>query len=179
MLFDYNTRLASPTYLGNLKELLGDLDDLAQRLDVVNSLIHGLGVVGTSSIQDVLLLLDLSISPGVVERAEVFEGAVEDAEKTECGNGLLVHDVELVTDSGDGDTGSSGEDRGLGNDRVSRKGINNGLSLGLGVLGWDIGVEPSRCEGRECGSVAGNKDGPGTSGAWGQWGSIDELSRER
>lgn len=123
-------------------------------------------MVGTSSIQDILLLLNLSISPGIVDWTEVLEGAVEDAEETESGDGFLVHDIELVADGRDRETGTGGEDGGLGNERVSGEGIDDGLSLGLGVLRGDVGIEPSRRDGSDCGSIACNEDGPGASGAW-------------
>lgn len=152
-------------YLGNLEELLGDLYNLTEGLDVLDSLSDGLGVVGTSSIQDILLLLDLSISPGIVDWTEVLEGAVEDAEETEGGDGFLVHHIELIADGRDGETSTGGEDGGLGNERVSGEGIDDGLSFGLGVLRGDIGVEPSRREGSDRGSIACNEGGPGASGA--------------
>ena len=131
-------------YLGNSEELLGELNNAGQLLDVLHTLLDGVGVVGTGSVQDVLVLLDLTLSPLTVSRATVLGNGSEDAEKTESSNGFLVHNIELVADGSDGDTGSGREDGGLGDQGVAGKSIDDGLSLLLGVLGGDAGVRARR-----------------------------------
>ena len=106
-------------------------------------------MVGTGSVQDVLLLLDLALSPFPVGRTSVLGDGSENAEKTEGGNGFLVQNVELVADGGNRETGSGGKDGGLGNQRVARQRVEDRLGLLLGVLGRDVGVETG---GREVGS---------------------------
>lgn len=111
-------------------------------------MLDSVGVVGTGSVQDVLLLLDLALSPFPVGRTSVLGDGSENAEKTEGGNGFLVQDVELVADGGDGDTGSGGKDGSLGNQGVARKRVEDRLSFLLGVL-RDVG---GRAGGRNVGS---------------------------
>lgn len=101
-------------------------------------------MVSTGGVQDVLVLLDLTLSPLAVHGTTVLRSGSEDAEKTESSHGFLVHDVEFVADGGDRDTGSGGKEGGLGDQRVSGHSIKDGLGLLLGVLGGDVGVEASR-----------------------------------
>lgn len=126
-------------YLGNSEELLGDLNNTSKLLDVVHTRLDSVGVVGTGSVQDILVLLDLALSPLTVHGTTVLSSGGENAEKTESSNGFLVHDIELIADSGNGETGSGGEGSGLGDQGVAGEGIENRLSLLLGVLGRDVG----------------------------------------
>lgn len=96
-------------------------------------------MVGTSRVEDILLLLDLALSPLLVHGTTELGDGGEDAEQTEGDDGFLVHDVELVADGRDGETGASGEDGGLGDERVAGKRVEDGLGLLLGVLSWDAG----------------------------------------
>jgi hypothetical protein len=125
-------------YLGNSEELLGDLNNAGQLLDVLHALLNGVGVVGTGGVQDILVLLDLTLSPLLVSRTTVLGNSGENAEQTEGSNGFLVHHVELVADSGDGKTGGSGEDGGLGDQRAAGESIEDRLSLLLGVFGRNV-----------------------------------------
>jgi hypothetical protein len=78
------------SHLGNLEELLGDINNSVQLLNIVNALLDGVGVVGTRSVQDVLVLLNLAIGPLLVYGTAVLSNSGEDAEQTESGNGFLV-----------------------------------------------------------------------------------------
>jgi len=86
------------SHLGNLKELLGDIDNPAQLLDIVNALLDGIGVVGTGSVQNVLVLLSLTIGPLLVQGTAILGDGGENAEQTESNNGFLVQHVEFVAD---------------------------------------------------------------------------------
>ena len=110
-------------YLGNSEELLGEVNNTRELLDVVNALLDSIGVVGTGSVQDVRVLLDLGISPLLVGRASVLGNSGENAEQTESSNGLLVHHVKLVADGSNGETGGSGEEGGLGDEGVAGNSI--------------------------------------------------------
>lgn len=138
-------------------------------LDVLDSLLNGVGVVCSSAVEDIFLLLDLGLGPLLVHGTGHLAYTSEDAEKTECGDGLLVEDVELIADSGDGETSTGGEDGGLGHQAVAWEGVNDGLGLGFGVLGGHIGRRPGRCEGG-CGrwDRSGRDDRADTGGAWDQ-----------
>ena len=96
-------------------------------------------MVGTGGIQDILVLLDLTLSPLAVCGTTVLSHSGEDGEQTESGDGLLVHHVKLVADSGDRDTGGSGEGGGLGDQGVTGDGIQDGLSLLCGILSGNVG----------------------------------------
>lgn len=152
-------------YLGNSEQLLGDVDNTGHLLDVVNALLDGAGVVGTGSVEDVLVLLHLALSPLAVGRATVLGHSGEDGEQTEGGDGLLVHHVELVGDGGDGQTGGGGQGGGLGNQRVTGDGVQDRLGLLLGVLGGDVGGRASRGQGRD-GRDTGGNGRPQPGGAW-------------
>lgn len=148
-------------YLGNSEQLLGELNNAGELLDVLHTLLNGVGVVGTGSVQDVLVLLNLTLSPLTVSRTTILGNGSEDAEKTESSNGFLVHNIELVADGSDGDTGSGREDGGLGDQRVAGEGIDDGLSLLLGVLGGNVGDRARRGQGGSDGSdVARGKGRP-------------------
>lgn len=88
------------TNLGNLEELLGDVNNTAKLLDIFNAGLDGVGVVGTSTVQDVLVLLRLTLSPLLVHGTTVLAQSSEDTEQTECDDGFLVQHVELVADRG-------------------------------------------------------------------------------
>lgn len=118
-------------------------------------------MVGTSSVQDVLVLLDLALGPLAVSGTTVLSNSGEDGQQTESGNGLLVHDVQLVTDGGDGQTGSGRQGSGLADQGVSGDRIEDGLSLLSGLLGGDIGNRARRGQiGSDCRDTMGGKDRP-------------------
>lgn len=101
----FNNSLIYPqsacTNLGNIEELLGDLDNTAKLLDILNAGLDGIGVVGTSRVQDILVLLGLTLSPLSVHGTTVHADSSEDTEQTESDDGFLVQHVKLVADSGD------------------------------------------------------------------------------
>jgi len=121
-------------------------------------------VVGTGSVQDVLVLLHLTLSPLAVSRATKLGNGGEDGKQTEGGDGLLVHHVELVADGGDGQTGGGGQGGGLGHQRVTGNGVQDGLSLLLGGLGGNIGGRTGRGQDRD-GRDAGSDGRPQPGGA--------------
>lgn len=86
---------------------------------------HGVGVVGPGSVQDVLVLLHLALGPLAVRWPTVLGHTRKDGQQTEGGDGLLVEDVQLVADGGDGQAGGGGEDGGLGDQGVARNSVEN------------------------------------------------------
>lgn len=128
-------------FLGNLEQVLGDLDDAAHLLDVLNAALDGLGVVGTGAVEDVLDLVVLRLGPLLVGRATVLDQTTPDGEQADGDDGLLVHDVVLAGDAVDGETGGGAQDGGLAEQAVSGEGIDETLGLLLGLLGGDIAVE--------------------------------------
>src|SRR5699024_190490 len=86
-------------------------------------------------------------------RATVLGNGSEGTENTEGGNGFLVEDIELVTDGGNGETGSCRKDGTLGNQGVTRQRVEDRLSLLLGLLARHVGVVTG---GREVGSDSSN-----------------------
>ena len=148
-------------YLGDRKELLGNVNNTGELVNVVHTLLNSVGVVVTGSVQDVLLLLDLLLSPFPVGRTTVLGNGSEDTENTEGGNGFLVKDIELVADGGNGETGSGGKDGTLGNQRVTRQRVEDRLSLLLGFLARHVGVVTgSREVGSDSSNVARGKGRP-------------------
>lgn len=126
-------------YLGDLEQALGDVNDAAHLLDAVDAGLDGLGVVGTGSVQDTGNLLVLALSPLAVHGASVLDDGTPNTQQAESDDGLLVDDIVLVAEGVDGQTGGGGQDGGLGHERVAGQGIQNRLSLLLGVLGGNIG----------------------------------------
>lgn len=126
-------------YLGNSEQLLGNLDNARHLGDVVNTLLNSVGVVGTGSVQDVLVLLDLTLGPLAVSGTTVLADCGEDRKQTESSDGLLVHDVQLVADGGDGQTGDGRQGGGLADQGVAGDGIQNRLRLLRGLLGGNVG----------------------------------------
>lgn len=102
------------TYLGDGKQLLGDVNDTTHLLDVLNAGLDGRGVVGTGSVQNVLDLVDLSFGPLLVHWSTVLSNGEEDAAQAESDDGLLVHDIVLVAEGVDSGTGSGRENGSLG-----------------------------------------------------------------
>lgn len=118
-------------------------------------------MVVAGSVQDVLVLLNLTIGPLAVGRATVLSSGSEDAEQTESSHSLLVHDIELVADGGNGDTGGGGEEGGLGDQSVAGERVEDRLGLLLGVLGGNVGGRTRRGQAGSDGSdVARGKGRP-------------------
>ena len=146
-------------HLRDSKEILGNLDNIAQRLDVLNPDLDSLGMPLPSRVQNVLELLNRSITPFLVHRTTIPEDTIEYSEQTESSDRFLVQHVELIADCPDGDACSGRENRGLGGEGVAGKGLDDGLGALLWVFGGDVGLvsllrdwcceggEVSRCEG--------------------------------
>ena len=94
------------SYLGNLEQGLGDVNDAAEVLDALDALLDGLGVVGAGAVEDAGNLLGLLIGVVLPGGAGVLADGPEDGEQGEGDDGLLVDDVQLVADGGDGQTGA-------------------------------------------------------------------------
>lgn len=80
-------------------------------------------------VQDVLDLVGLALSPLLVGRTTVDSDTGVDGKKAEHDNGLLVDNVKLIADCGNGDTGGGGEDGCLGEKVASGKRVKNALGL--------------------------------------------------
>lgn len=159
-------------YLGNLEQGLGDVNDTTEVLNVVDALLHGGGVVGAGSVQDAGDLLDLLLGVAGPGRAGVMSDSPEDGQQTESDNGFLVDDVELVANGSHAETGTRGQDSGLGEGAVSGDGdrVQKRLGLLLGVFLGHIGVVAGRgdlCrDGRESAKRKGWAETGGACG-WG------------
>lgn len=124
-------------YLGNSEQSLGDVDNTSQLLDVLDPVLHGLRVIGAGLVQDVLDFVLVRLGPLLVQGASVRDKGTPNAQQTEGDDGLLVDDIVLVADGVDGQTGSGGQDGGLGDERVAGQGVDDGLRLGLGRVVGD------------------------------------------
>lgn len=133
-------RLKLGSLLGNLEQVLGDLNNAAHLLDVLNTALDSLGVVGTGAVEDVLDLVVLRLGPLLVGRATVLDQTTPDGEKADGDDGLLVHDIVLVAEAVDGKTSGAAEDGSLAEKAVAGDGINDALGLLLGLLGRDTAL---------------------------------------
>lgn len=95
-------------------------------------------MVGTGAVEDVLDLLVLSLSPLLVAGATVLDQTGPDGEKADSHDGFLVHDIVLVGQGVDAETGGAAEDGGLAQQAVSGERVKDALSLLLGLLGGHI-----------------------------------------
>lgn len=156
------------SYPGNLKKLLSDINNARQVVDVVNPRLNSVGVVGTSSVQKVLVLLNLTLSPLPVRRATVLGNATKNAKNAENNNGLLVHYVELVADGSNGKTRGGGKDSRLGDQAAAGNRVEDRLGLLLGVFRRDVGGVTGRGEvGSDGSETAGGENGwPHSGGTW-------------
>lgn len=127
------------TYLGHLKEVLCDLNNTAQLLDVLDPFLHSVGVVCSGAVKDILLLLDLTLGPLLIHGPSHLSYTGEDAEETECSDGFFIEDIKLIADSGDRETSTGGENGSLRHQTIAWDGIDDGLGLGFGVFGWNVG----------------------------------------
>lgn len=138
------------SYLGHLEESLGDVNNATHLLNVLDAGLDGLGVVGTSGVEDVLDLLVLALSPGLVARATVLDETSPDSNQADGDDSLLVHDVVLIAEGVDGETGGGGENGGLAEQVASGESVDDALGLLLGLLGRDVAGVADR-GGRESG----------------------------
>ena len=137
----HSTPNPSRIYLGNLEERLGDVDNLAHLLNILNTSLDGLGVVGTGAVEDVLDLLVLSLGPLLVRRTTILDQTTPDGEQADGNDGLLVHDIVLVADGVNAETSGGAEDGALAEKVATGKRIDDALGLLLGLLGGHVAVE--------------------------------------
>lgn len=131
------------THLGDLEQLLCDLDDVAQRLDILDSGLDGLDVAFPCRVQDVLVLGDGGGSPLAIGRTSIFKDSVEDAQQAKGHDTFLVDHVQLIADGPDRDTGACGKDGSLAGDGRPGERVEDRLSLLLGFFGGNVaGVAP-------------------------------------
>lgn len=121
-------------YLGNFKELLGDVDDVAQWLDILDSLLDTCSVVRSRLVEQVLDLGDLAVCPLGISWTSVLEDTVEDGQKAEGDDGFFVEDVQFAADGPDRNTRAGGEDGGLAGQGVTGKSVDDRCCLLLGVF---------------------------------------------
>lgn len=150
------------SYLGDGEEALGDVNDAGHLLDVLDAGLDGLGVVGAGRVEDIEDLLVLTLSPLLVSGTAELDQGSPDAEKAEGDDCLLVDDIVLVAQGIDREAGEGREDGRLGEEVAAGKRIDEGLGLGLGVLGGDTGAVARRDGGREGGQSAGSDARPET-----------------
>ncbi len=82
--------------LGDGVELLGEGDDLLDRLEAVKALRDGLGVLLAGTVQDAADALNVAVGPRGVGGTDVLADRVEDDEEADGEDGLLVGDLGLV-----------------------------------------------------------------------------------
>jgi hypothetical protein len=117
--------VSADAYLGDLEEVLRDLNDIGERLHVLDASAHSLGVTLPRVIQSALDAGDCAVGPLAVHGTTVFEDTVEDGEQAESNDGFLVEHVQLIGDSPGGNTGTGRQDRGLGNEAVAWESIDD------------------------------------------------------
>lgn len=152
------------TCLGDGEQVLGGLDDTAEVGDAADAALDGVGVVVTGGVQDVLDLVGVVLGELLVHGADIVVDTEVDGEEREEDDGLLVDDVELVADRGDGETSTGGENTDLGSDRVTGQGVEDGLRNLLGLLLGDLRSVLARGgggrEGRRDGAEGEGRAGP-------------------
>lgn len=166
------TAIIPVSYLGNLEKLLGNVNDTLELLDVLNALLDSIGMLSSSSIQAICVLLDLTLGEGRPGRPTELGNAVEDGQQTEGDDGLLVQDIELVADGGNGCTGGTGENSGLGDEGVAGDGVDDGAGALLNG-GRSVGVGSGARELKGLGergqsSAGGNERRPSGGDTWNQ-----------
>ena len=137
------------SYLGHLEKSLGDINNATHLLDVLNAGLDSLGMVGTSSVEDVLDLGVLLLSPLLVRGTTVLDQSTPDGQQADGDDGFLVHDIVLVADGVDAETSGAAEDGGLAEEVAAGKRVDDALGLLLGLFGGNTA------------DVAGGGDGNG------------------
>lgn len=125
---------SASSYLGNLEQSLGDVDNAGHLLNVLDTGLDSLGVVGTGAVKDVLDLLVLGLSPFLVAGATVLDESSPDGEQADGNDGLLVHDIVLIAEGVDAETGGAAEESGLAEQVVAGERVEDALGLLLGLL---------------------------------------------
>lgn len=94
--------LARETYLGNSEEVLGDINHSAKILYAVDTCLDGVGVVIPCSVENSLDLVLLALRPFRVHWARIGVDRPIDCQERKCNNRLLIDDIELIADGGNG-----------------------------------------------------------------------------
>lgn len=155
---------ARKSYLGHLEKLFRDLDDTAQLLDTLNTLLDSRSMALSRGVEDVLHLVDLAIGPFLVHGSPIMRHGPEDGESGKHDNGLFIDHIDLIRDGVDGDTGAGGEDGGLGDERVARESIDYGLGFFARFLGGHVGCVACGVE-ADGGGREGSRDCEGSQSA--------------
>jgi hypothetical protein len=89
-------------------------------------------VVLSGGVEDACDLLILTLCPRAVCWTTVMSDSPEDGRQAQGDDCLLIDDQDLIADSCDGDTGTCGENGGLGGQVAAGEGVKDGLGLLLG-----------------------------------------------
>jgi hypothetical protein len=161
--------LIMKAYLGNGEQALGNVNNTAEVLDAGDALLDSVGVVLASGVEDVLDLVGLVLGPLLVGRATVDGHSGVDGEQTQHDDRLLVDDVQLIADGGNGDTGTGREDGRLAQQAVAGQGVDDALGLLLGRRSRLVALETS-LNGGHGGLGQGRDDGGRTRAGGACWG---------
>ncbi len=137
-------------YFRNFKELLGDVDNAAQLLHTVVALLDGVLVVRARRRQHVVHALHVLVRPLRVHGPAVLPDGPVHSQQAERRDALLVEDIDLVADGGDGQAGAGGQDGRLGDERVARQRVEHRLRLLLRVLAWHVRCGASHADVAAC-----------------------------
>lgn len=119
--------------LGGLEEVLSDGNNVLDLGDALDSLLDGESVGVTSSVEDVLDILNVALSPFLVSGSNSLGDDIEQDTKDGDNAGLGIDNVEAVGDGVNTGGGEGGEETGLGNKAVTRESGEDGRGLSLGV----------------------------------------------
>lgn len=117
--------------LGDGVETLGHIHDIGLLRDLVDAVLHGLGVAGAGLVQDTGDLVDRRVSPVLVGLDDRAADESRKDQETSQDHGLVVGHVELVRDGEGGETGTEGDPGGLRDQRVTRERVNERRRLRL------------------------------------------------
>lgn len=168
---------SSKPYLGNLEERLGDVNNAAHLLDILNSSLDSLSVICPGSVENVLDLLVLALSPLLIRRATILDKTTPNGQQADGNDGLLVHDVVLVADGPGANTGGTAENGSLADQVVSWERVDDALGLLLGLFGRHIaGVSHGGGGERWDGSAGNGLSEDGSACCWVSTAPIETVS---
>jgi len=117
--------------LGEGVKSLGDIDHILHLADLINTLLHSRLVILTGLLEDRANLVDVAICPLVEGLTGSLDNTSERGGEGKENQGLFIEDINLLGDQVRGGSGESGDIGSLGEQRVSRKRIDDALSLVL------------------------------------------------
>ena len=123
-----------PTYLGNCKQVLCDINHTAQILNILHARLDSIGVIFPRRVENVFDLVALALGPCLVSRPCIVVDSPVNGQERQHSDALLVDHVQLIADGGNGQAGTCREDGGLGRQAVARKCIENRVRRALGIL---------------------------------------------